>query len=212
MTKTLILTLSKSQYVKKLKEEGRRKKHPHSILQAIILKITQDYTSEYEKPFFAGHVRRFTPNVRRFHIKGRTNCPTQYYHEKIELKFLSKLYFTYSDRLLSQDYKTDSNFYLFWPKAEICMCIFPNVACWTWHKWKAFVFLFVFFTYFYNKKLWSWCLTKKCPALNENVRQKDQKHRTWCPPLPKVFHIHCYTFKYSLETMGKVASLKIKIN
>ena len=47
MTKTLILTLSKSQYVKKIKEEGRRKKHPHSILQAIILKITQDYTFKY---------------------------------------------------------------------------------------------------------------------------------------------------------------------
>ena len=34
--------------------------------------------SEYEKPFFAGHVRRFAPNVRGFHLKHRTYCPTHF--------------------------------------------------------------------------------------------------------------------------------------
>ena len=36
-------------------------------------------SSEYEKPYFAGHVRRFPLNVRRFHSKRRTYCPTPFF-------------------------------------------------------------------------------------------------------------------------------------
>ena len=44
--------------------------------------MTYPYNSEYEKPYFAGHVQCFTTNVQCFHLKHRTNYPTQYYHQK----------------------------------------------------------------------------------------------------------------------------------
>ena len=45
------------------------------VFRKFDMPILHTLSSEYEKNFFAGHVRRFTPYVRRFYLKRRTYCP-----------------------------------------------------------------------------------------------------------------------------------------